>query len=436
MSRTVHSVHSTGESDRKAFMQGTHRLCSPKETFERYWPIGKKLGITRIANITGLDTIGIPVCVSMRPNSRGLSTSQGKGLNIDCAKTSALMESIECWHGEHINLPVRHNSYAGLQQEGEAVIDIKGLSTYAESLIQPHTPLYWLQGEDLQHNTHIWVPFDAVSTNYVWPGRGGVQNNFVISTNGLASGNSLLEASCHALAEVIERDAIEHKKLAIRRGDADIKVALDTIDDPDCQSVLHKLTEAGVLVGVYNITSDLGVPAFACTIVDGEDQGRWRSLPAFSGYGCHPAPAIALMRALTEAVQSRLTHISGSRDDIFWSDYNKLGNKDDLAQYRNIIRAERGQCDFGSIRNISTHSFETDLDHMVSLLYARGARNIVRVDLTRPELEVPVVKVVVSGLAAPSEKAGTRQVRSVQRAVPPAAQPSTEHPSQPGSPQS
>ena len=398
----------------KAFVQGTHRLCSPKETFERYWPIGKKLGVTRIANITGLDTIGIPVCVSMRPNSRGLSTSQGKGLNLDCAKTSALMESIECWHGEHINLPLRHDSYAGLKQS-QNVIDISGLGTYAESLIQPHTPLYWVQGEDLHQHCDMWVPFDAVSTNYVWPGRGGVQNNFVISTNGLASGNSITEATCHALAEVIERDAIEQKKIAIRQGDASIKVDIDTIDDPDCQTVLKKLSDASVLVGIYNITSDLGVPAFACTIVDNADQSRWRSLPAFSGYGCHPAPGIELMRALTEAVQSRLTHISGSRDDIFWSDYNKLGNKDDLEQYRNIIAREPGRCHFSSIANISSESFDSDLAHMVDLLMSRGARNIVRVDLTRPELNVPVVKVIVSGLSAPSEKSGVKQVRQVVR---------------------
>jgi YcaO-like protein with predicted kinase domain len=57
------------------------------------------MGITWLANVTGLDRIGLPVCVAVRPNWRALSTSQGKGETIEAAKASALMEAIESWHG-------------------------------------------------------------------------------------------------------------------------------------------------------------------------------------------------------------------------------------------------------------------------------------------------------------------------------------------------
>jgi ribosomal protein S12 methylthiotransferase accessory factor YcaO len=77
----------------KQYRKGTHRTCDPLETVRRYEPVAPVIGLTRLANITGLDVIGIPVWVGIRPNSRGLSTSQGKGLTDAAAKASALMES-------------------------------------------------------------------------------------------------------------------------------------------------------------------------------------------------------------------------------------------------------------------------------------------------------------------------------------------------------
>ena len=64
------------------------------------------MGITRLADVTGLDYIGIPVIMACRPNSRALSVAQGKGLDLDAARTSGFMEAAETFHGEHIDLPV------------------------------------------------------------------------------------------------------------------------------------------------------------------------------------------------------------------------------------------------------------------------------------------------------------------------------------------
>jgi ribosomal protein S12 methylthiotransferase accessory factor YcaO len=47
------------------------------------------MGITRLGNITGLDRIGIPVAIAVRPNSRSVSVSQGKGLELPQALASA-----------------------------------------------------------------------------------------------------------------------------------------------------------------------------------------------------------------------------------------------------------------------------------------------------------------------------------------------------------
>ena len=64
------------------------------------------MGITRIANITGLDRLGIPVVMVCRPNSRSIAVSQGKGLTLDAAKASGLMESVETFHAESITRPL------------------------------------------------------------------------------------------------------------------------------------------------------------------------------------------------------------------------------------------------------------------------------------------------------------------------------------------
>jgi ribosomal protein S12 methylthiotransferase accessory factor len=74
----------------KAHRRGCHRAVAPHETLARLRPLLAGMGITRVADITGLDRIGIPVFVACRPNSRSLAVSQGKGLDADAARVSAI----------------------------------------------------------------------------------------------------------------------------------------------------------------------------------------------------------------------------------------------------------------------------------------------------------------------------------------------------------
>src|SRR5579863_7358634 len=97
----------------KRFRQGTHRSAAPAETLARVRPHAARMGITRLGNVTGLDRIGIPVAIAVRPNSRSVSVSQGKGLDLAHAMASALMESVEGFHGEEIG-PCRVSGYREL----------------------------------------------------------------------------------------------------------------------------------------------------------------------------------------------------------------------------------------------------------------------------------------------------------------------------------
>ena len=80
-----------------------------------------EVGITRLANVTGLDRIGIPVVQAVRPNSRSLSVSQGKGVDMDSAKASAMMEAFELWHAERIELPCLCASYQAIRKKENVV---------------------------------------------------------------------------------------------------------------------------------------------------------------------------------------------------------------------------------------------------------------------------------------------------------------------------
>jgi len=409
---------------------GTHRACAPRETYERWRGVARQLGVTRLANVTGLDVIGLPVWVAIRPNARGLSTSQGKGMDSDCARVSAMMEAIETWHAEHIELPVRVESAARLRRlhaaGGPALVEPAQLARYADVAQRDDAPLAWVQGWCLQQQAPCWLPLEAVSTNYVAAGLPGA--GIVPSSNGLASGNHLLEATSHALAELVERDAVALSGLPMREYRASLRIAPETVADPACRTLLAMLEQAGVMVALFDLTSDLGLPVMGASIADRPDASRWRTLPAFNGYGCHLEPAVALMRALSEAVQSRLTHISGSRDDISADDYARGGNADDLAAIAQRIAQQRPQRDFAARPALAGDSFEADVETLLAALRRAGLEQAVAVDLGQPALGVPVVKLVVPGLGAPTPMlrarplaAATRRGAFLQHALPAAA---------------
>src|SRR5947207_13818095 len=98
----------------KSYYRGTHRLVSPQHTIDKISGLLPVMGITRVANVTGLDHIGIPVVMVCRPNSRALAVAQGKGLTLAAAKASGVMESIEAYHAERITLPLKLASYEEL----------------------------------------------------------------------------------------------------------------------------------------------------------------------------------------------------------------------------------------------------------------------------------------------------------------------------------
>ncbi len=379
-------------------------------------PLSGVLGITRIANVTGLDLIGVPVVVVCRPNSRSLAVSQGKGLDLPAAKVSGLMESVEFYHAERITLPLKFATYDELRFSHE-MVDVSKLARLSVSSFTNRLRLLWLEGYDLLQSKHVWVPYELVHMNYTFPLPPG-SGCFFMSSNGLASGNHVLEAVSHAIAELIERDADSIWTATGREGQTRTRVDLTTVDDSACREVMEKYELANVAVAVWETTSDIGVPSFRCTIIDrGADTGR--PLSAMSGMGCHPTRRVALFRALTEAAQSRLTVISSSRDDVTRHDYDLSQNPDMLARIRSNIIGQRGSRRFHDAPNFEGDTFEADIEWMLERIRSIGLDSAIVVDLTQVGLALPVVRVVIPGLEsvakAPGYVAGPRAVAAAAK---------------------
>ncbi len=382
----------------KGYRNGAHRLVSPEETFERAWKLAPAMGITRVANVTGLDQIGIPVVMVVRPNSRSISVSQGKGLTLQAAKASGLMEAIEGFHAENILLPLKHGSYRDLVAS-HRLANIWRLPRARSAKLDEHTPLFWIKGYDLINDVEKWLPYEVVHTNYTTPFITG-KPIFAMTSNGLASGNHLLEATVHAINEIAERDAgtLWHLRWREPQEHFVTRVSADSITSSSAQQLLQQLDDAGMDVYIFNQTSDTGLPTFRCEIFQREQNPFQRRIP-YAGLGTHLTREIALIRAITEAAQSRLVFIAGVRDDLDPALYNVPDLDESTGNRREASTQYAGTgVNFEDIPDYQSMTFNADLDYQLEALKSVGIDEVIVVDLTRPEFKLPVVRVVIPGL--------------------------------------
>ena len=369
----------------KAYTLGTHRAVAPEETLGRLSPQFARFGITRLADITGLDRIGIPVVAAYRPDARSLAVSMGKGVTLAAARASAAMESIELWHAERPILPLLWGEARALGRD-HRLLDWSGLPRTPGTQFEAATPTAWLPGVSLSDGGPLLVPYESVHTDGRCPEPQG-SGWFVSTSNGLASGNTTVEAQVHALCEVIERDAVTLWRLA---GDTDTtSIDLDSIADPACRDLLQRVEKADLAVLLHDATSDIGVAVMHCTLLERASDPDL-TLYATSGMGCHPCPAVAASRAITEAAQSRLTLISGARDDVARARYESPAG-------RLTARVSQGRRSFAAVPNCSTPTLEGDFAALLSALNMRGLEPC-WVDLAQPEIGLAVGRVLVPGL--------------------------------------
>ncbi len=386
--------------DNKAYQKypGSQRLIEPTVTIDYVKSLMPVMGITRISNVTGLDHIGINVVMVVRPNSRSVSVSQGKGVTLNDAIASGLMESAESWHAERI--PTEKIIVACRSSLGNSV-DLNELPRINDCYIDDEMGLHWITGIELFSQQQIYLPLDLVHSNFT---DSRISDNvFINSTNGLASGNHFIEAALHAIYEVVERDAISLWNAAAPGHRMTTRVDINSINNETCNQLLQKYFDADIAVGIWDITSDINIPTFICSITPQSDKDSFTSWSAV-GSGTHLDVYTALRRAITEAAQIRATCIVGAREDLITSEYLQYQQ-----QENRIIHSYIEACKTGTLINIETiksnasDSLDGDLKSVLTCLSNAGLKQVVAVDLTRNDLNIPVVRIVIPGLEGPDE---------------------------------
>lgn len=398
-------------TEQLTYFEGTHRVIAPEKTIENNENKLITAGITRIADITDLDRIGLPVFTAIRPTAEdgAISIYSGKGITKDHAKASAMMEGFERYSAEK-------------QEDDETIIStVDEISTKGE-YIDPKTlnlpqkyekedisqiPLEWNLATDIISNKDYYVPSNAVFHPYTHDND--IQSFFKSNTNGLASGNILEEAILHGMFEVIERDAwsifeLTHKNYS--------QINLDTIESELINNTIEKFESNGIKIKLMDFTADIKVPTIAASADDTvtKDAGLLTL-----GMGTHLDPEIAVLRALTEVAQSRATQINGAREDTVRADFAREAGYERMKRINKYyFRQEEDQVDFRDIENKSTTSINEDIEIVKNELIANDIKHILYTDLTRPELDISVVRVIIPEMelyAIDPNRAGYRFLR-------------------------
>ena len=408
---------------------GTQRTVTAEETFARAQPVAKSLGVTRLADITGLDRVGIPTWSAVVPKSEdGLSVYNGKGLCALDAKTGALMEAIERQTALKTRLPFAFGSFEELRQNHE-VLDPAELKEILEPDYSEGRTYAWVAGRELFSDRQILVP--AKFAGYLWHDVPYPSCFSWSTTNGIAAGNVREEAICQALCELIERDAwtlaeigahllpwVRHRvadrqSLASAADDHDFLPCIDLEGDP----AVDLFERAGLHPVLHDITSDLAIPTVLAAVAD-------ETLPGFPmvhcGLGTHPDARVAARRALTEAAQSRCVDIQGVREDLEPVDAPPSSLNLHTRRIRSVNRSQWQLGQSRLRRRISDlpsavyHDVLQDLDHILSRLRACGIGPVIVVDFTPPDAPFAVVRVIVPALETWSITHGPLGARAME----------------------
>lgn len=291
-------------TSRKELREATAKAVnalSRKELLEQF-------GISRIAELTGLDSAWLPVYTCVRALSNTVSIHAGKGLTRENARCGAIMEAIEFEAGEHPTGSWQISRAIDIPSERYVPLD--ECFPCRSSIVNEFTPMAWEEVTNIQNGTTKLIPSDLV-----WLDTRNKQQPLMyvqMGSNGLASGGSLEDAILSGLYETIERDAWTLNQYLLDIGFLLHRCPLIDLP-PRIESCIRKIEGADLKLHLFDITNDYKVPVFSAIILDLSGQ----CAGTFGGYGCHLNAEIAAVRAITEAAQARCCYISGARDDLF-----------------------------------------------------------------------------------------------------------------------
>jgi ribosomal protein S12 methylthiotransferase accessory factor len=371
------------------------RSTPPEVTLARARARSPALGISRVTDITRLDRVGIPVYASIRPTAvpGSLCVNAGKGLRPIEAEVGAYMEAIEFALAEPgaAGVPTVSATCRDVHDgraRPEAILDFcprRGTRVRLDALID------CVEAENIVTAEKALVPAELVFIPF--PPSKRHASLFGATSNGLASGNTRIEATVHGLCEVLERDIKSFEAVQ----DTSVPVDLNTVDGP-ARALVETIRAADLDLYVRTVTNAFGMAYFVAII---NDRDAYAPHLLNGGFGCHPHRSVAFVRAVAEAAQSRLSFIHGGRDDL--SDvqqrYRGWNAKRKRAFVESVVeRASRGHAvSMHAVEDASATvtSVETCEEMLLERLDRLGFEHIYRVALTRPEDDLQVVRIIV-----------------------------------------
>lgn len=373
------------------YYKGTHRAINPSQTISKVENKLKKAGVTRVTEITHLDRVGIPVYSAIRPSAQdgAVSIYAGKGATTEQAKASAMMEAFERYSAEKQDID-QNKIIKGTFNEIENALKPSSLILPRRLQKNPdETRLEWIESINIKTEEKILIPANAVYHPYQTNEESHI---FKSNTNGLASGNIIEEAVFHGMTEVIERDAWSLFETYKKR----VEINASKSDNSIITDILKRFHDVGIDIKLIDLTADISVHTVAAVADDTVLKD-----PALltMGVGTHLDPEIAVIRALTEVAQSRATQIHGTREDTVRATFMRKAGYERMKRINSHWFGETDQSiNIKSMKNRCSSSFKKDIEITIKQLQKCGIEDVLFVDLTRKEVEIPVARIIIPGL--------------------------------------
>ena len=354
-----------------------------------------ELNISRVTNTTLLDKIGIPVFASIRPRGNSLCVNAGKGFTVAEAKIGALMEAIEYAYGEYSysKKPLKLVTIGELIGQLPSDVKIEDFAIKYGKRAKFDEIIACIKCQNLFDKQRYLLPaqlvFIPLSEN---PGI----DLFGTTTNGLASGNTIKEATLHAMCELIERDVTSFNLVKDAAVWVDVERSTARII-----RMKEQIESAGLTFSLRYANNQFGLPFFEAYVID-DFNSDCTSISG--GYGLHPVKEIAAIRAIAEAVQSRLSAIHGGRDDIIddFKIFDELNTAKKLELYlkkKSKISDRQSSVYFDEIAEPCVpETIEQALQLIRICLERNGMKDIFRYVFTKSEDKLHVVKIIIPKL--------------------------------------
>lgn len=360
--------------------------------------LAPRLGITRVTDTTWLDRIGIPVFASIRPEALkgSLCVNAGKGLRPVEAKIGAYMEAIEFSLAQYntARLELLRSTPRELIESHQGRISFNQFCMLYGFTVAPDSLIMAIEVEDVLLKQQALAPAELVFIPY--PENPG-QRLFGESSSGLASGNDLEEASVHAVCELMERDIQAFNHIHDRSRLVNLGSYSTEID-----ALIAKINDAGLSLSIRYTENCFGLAYFQAFIME---ESSHSPISVATGSGLHPIKEIALIRAICEAAQSRLSHIHGGRDDIIdrVKYFEKRGRSVELeaiSRLRTTATSRDQMIDYSSIdcQEAAIPTIESAWELLIERLQRIGLNTVLRVLLSEAADGIAVIRIIIPGL--------------------------------------